>query len=155
MEGEQPFRLFALPPELWIKIGKMAIEDLPTVEIWAAMIDDKLDRLCAPAVLQTCTALRNELRLEYYRTKVELHSAQFDGSFRLLRRCGRYLRGVGGHARRQIQTSVTCYSTGDYTDAELCLKTRYLERWLKMLGVNFELQVEQGEELPEWRLEFK
>ncbi|KJY00141.1 hypothetical protein TI39_contig341g00015 [Zymoseptoria brevis] len=79
----QTFRLFDMPDELWLRIGKMVIDDVPTINVralrkflWPKRGSDSYKyatysaTLTPPAILQTCAALRKELRNTYYREKV-------------------------------------------------------------------------------------
>ncbi|SMR51354.1 unnamed protein product [Zymoseptoria tritici ST99CH_1E4] len=115
-EEQQPFRLFGLPDELWIKIGEMAIDSEDTTDI-GEMAQECFDPIYEeegrqillrhPAILQTCSALRNELRLRYYRNKVFIAMYSCvgddwqDGSLWAI---GAYLQLIGLEAQQQIST---------------------------------------------------
>lgn len=80
MTASQHFRFFDLPPELWLKISKMAIDDCPVIET-----DDLLlgETVTAKAPLtNTCRLLRNEILPYYLQTKtsitVNTHSCALD-----------------------------------------------------------------------------
>ncbi|SMR52532.1 unnamed protein product [Zymoseptoria tritici ST99CH_3D1] len=142
--ANQPFRLLDLPDELWSKIGKMVIDDIPSLHVALPpprsyfttgslvsallpnidynvesfyyyhheRIDNStyfIDKLSAPefktpAVLQTCSALRNELRLYYYSSnKIGVTMGPRDGyNTPDDRHVGNYLRAIGADARRQL-----------------------------------------------------
>ncbi|SMR51359.1 unnamed protein product [Zymoseptoria tritici ST99CH_1E4] len=106
-DGEQPFRLFDLPDELWVKIGQMATEDLPAI---GEFLPDRhpnrrhelsklFSKLKTPAILQTCSALRKELRLHYYgsnKIRVTIDELSAVGVLRP------YLQAIGLSARRLL-----------------------------------------------------
>ncbi|SMR51351.1 unnamed protein product [Zymoseptoria tritici ST99CH_1E4] len=122
----QPFRLMDLPDELWVRIGKMVIEDSAAIEVRHIEWDRNLvvplkDRhhqrpdgwvysseLTPPAILQTCAALRKELRAEYYRAKITISVTRrpmFGSSARRRPAIGQYLRMIGPDARKMIQAT--------------------------------------------------
>ncbi|SMR52525.1 unnamed protein product [Zymoseptoria tritici ST99CH_3D1] len=125
---EQPFRLFDLPDELWVRIGKMVVQDIKTIKVGRITLcsgkkgcdagheaEDWLIPSCEltpPAILQTCSWLRNELRGGYYRDKVAVRvvwdwgwdSGRTADLYSLL---GRYLRMIGPEARKQIQGTMS------------------------------------------------
>ncbi|SMQ50378.1 unnamed protein product [Zymoseptoria tritici ST99CH_3D7] len=101
---EQPFRLFDLPDELWVKIGQMATEDLPAIELFLPgrhtsrhhELSKLFSELKTPAILQSCSALRKELRLHYYggnKIRVTIDELSAVGSLRP------YLQAIGSDAR--------------------------------------------------------
>ncbi|KJX93690.1 hypothetical protein TI39_contig4271g00002 [Zymoseptoria brevis] len=120
----QPFRLFDLPDELWVRIGKMVIHDTKAINVGRiTLCSDKKGcdagheaeewlvpscKLTPPAILQTCSWLRNELRGTYYRDKVAVRVvwewAPYPEIYSLL---GRYLRMIGPKARSQIQGAMS------------------------------------------------
>jgi hypothetical protein len=61
--------------------------------------------LAIPAVLQTCSALRNELRGGYYRDKITV-AVPYHYDPIVCTQLGRYLRMIGPHARRSIRPAV-------------------------------------------------
>ncbi|SMR52496.1 unnamed protein product [Zymoseptoria tritici ST99CH_3D1] len=96
----QPFRLLDLPDELWVRIGIMIIEDSP---LNRAGSYPHYRLMKPPAILQTCSALRKELRPVYFETKVAITP---ESRFDLL--ChrhilGEFLRTIGAEARRQME----------------------------------------------------
>ncbi|SMQ50371.1 unnamed protein product [Zymoseptoria tritici ST99CH_3D7] len=113
------FRLFDLPPELWVRIGRMVVDDLPAFKL--SRINFRSERIAPfevgmptewglisselrpPAILQTCSALRNELRNGYYQSKISVMVPLWLSSERVLR-LGQYLRMIGPEARRQVRT---------------------------------------------------
>ncbi|SMY24037.1 unnamed protein product [Zymoseptoria tritici ST99CH_1A5] len=122
----QPFRLMDLPDELWVRIGKMVIEDSAAIQVGHIERDRNVvlglkdgegqrpngwmysSELTPPAILQTCAALRKELRGEYYRAKITIsvkrrptNSTSVEGR----RAIGQYLRMIGPHARKMIQAT--------------------------------------------------
>ncbi|KJY01967.1 hypothetical protein TI39_contig268g00001 [Zymoseptoria brevis] len=105
----QPFRLLDLPDELWSRIGKMVINDLPAHRLEKTYIrSGHSSTPKPPPILQVCSALRNELRLEYFRTKVDilLQPRQYIADLDLhMGSIGRYLRIIGPDARRQLKLS--------------------------------------------------
>ncbi|SMY24026.1 unnamed protein product [Zymoseptoria tritici ST99CH_1A5] len=117
----QPFRLLDLPDELWIKIGKMVIEDLPVTQITMKTAFDyttraynipehfKMPKVLAagvktPAILHTCSSLRKELRLGYYNSKINILVEFFNGKED--KWVPKYLRAIGTEARKQISGAV-------------------------------------------------
>ncbi|SMR52523.1 unnamed protein product [Zymoseptoria tritici ST99CH_3D1] len=154
-EEQQPFRLFDLPDELWIKIGEMAIDSEDTTDI-GEMAQECFDPIYEeegrqillrhPAILQTCSALRNELRLRYYRNNVSITMySDFEGARQnnSLRAVGAYLRLIGLEARQQINTNLGQYfpdhnkgfpspvawqSLHEW-DMELMLEVKRVEQW--------------------------
>ena len=76
---QQPFRLLDLPPELWLKIGKLAIDSTPLLlksnHICNIMHSSEERRASAslwqPAITRVCVPLRVELLPYYYQTRVE------------------------------------------------------------------------------------
>ncbi|KAK4497310.1 hypothetical protein PRZ48_011760 [Zasmidium cellare] len=77
----EPFRLLDLPPELWVKIGKYAIDDAPKVteqnfleasdikhSEWASVKEARA-ALIQPAITKICQVMRNELLPYYYQAK--------------------------------------------------------------------------------------
>ncbi|SMR52507.1 unnamed protein product [Zymoseptoria tritici ST99CH_3D1] len=151
----QPFRLLDLPDELWARIGKMVINDLPIQCISSGPGPE------APAILQTCSALRNELRLEYYGAKLQiLVHHRLDLSIRC-HSLGEYLRAIGADARRCIKIVVP---GGDAFKTTIL---RFLSYELELLeeawvGVEFEVhgkfiegeRVSEGIYLVEWTISF-
>ncbi|KJX93688.1 hypothetical protein TI39_contig4271g00001 [Zymoseptoria brevis] len=116
----QPCYLLDLPVELLINIGQLLIEALPTIRVsdvtitraekgrtrngyashtWLAKGFD----LAPPASLQTCSALRNELRSDYYRQKVTINPYPQRSSGKDDHRLGKYLQMIGPEARRSIR----------------------------------------------------
>jgi hypothetical protein len=117
---EQPFRLFDLPDELWAKIGRMVIEDLPATQISMHSILEDDKGYCAeeefeqlrclapglrpPPILSVCSALRRELRLGYYKTKITVGMLGVPHKKQELVRD--FLRAKGVDARRQVTGTV-------------------------------------------------
>ncbi|SMR51352.1 unnamed protein product [Zymoseptoria tritici ST99CH_1E4] len=119
----QPFRLFDLPDELWVRIGKMVIGDTPAMRVSKVTIRPALEPrsrnkssskghgidLNPPAILQTCSALRRELRAEYYRHNVTLVTSVYDDykdglqSLSATDKLGRWLLMIGPEARREVR----------------------------------------------------
>ncbi|KAK4497309.1 hypothetical protein PRZ48_011759 [Zasmidium cellare] len=62
-EEVKPFRLLDLPPEIWSKIGKMVIDDIPEVTMYTFRRFPCKDHQ-AP-ILRTCRVVREEL-LPYF-----------------------------------------------------------------------------------------
>ncbi|SMQ50357.1 unnamed protein product [Zymoseptoria tritici ST99CH_3D7] len=116
----QPFRLLDLPDELWTKIGKMVIDELPVTDIdmHGLFEDDDTtlnpERFAAlkvlapgvkpPAILQTCSSLRKELRLDYYKSKITVSMEQIP--YKKQELVGMYLRSIGADARKEISGSM-------------------------------------------------
>lgn len=103
-DHQQPaFRLLDLPDELWVRIGKFVIEESTPCRM------DTLPMLCLakqPAILQVCSRLRSELRLQYYNTKIEIRFRSVCHLVNNRRVYGEYLRAIGPHARRQIKAEL-------------------------------------------------
>ncbi|SMR51343.1 unnamed protein product [Zymoseptoria tritici ST99CH_1E4] len=97
----QTFRLIDLPDELWLRIGKMVIDDTPATNL-TLRSSTSATRVIQPPILQTCAALRNELRMEYFRKKITVTVGDTAG-LRVYAKLGRYLRAIGPEARRQIR----------------------------------------------------
>ncbi|SMY24042.1 unnamed protein product [Zymoseptoria tritici ST99CH_1A5] len=109
-DQEQPFRLLDLPDELWVKIGKMVIDDWRSIKLTTPADFDFLKRVPAakmdpPPILHTCSALRNELRLYYYGSdKFEVGVRRAGVMWRSAQDLvGRYLVAIGPEARRQLR----------------------------------------------------
>ncbi|SMR52516.1 unnamed protein product [Zymoseptoria tritici ST99CH_3D1] len=117
----QPFRLFDLPDELWVRIGKMVIDDTPAMKVSKVVTRPALEPssrnknsskeygidLNPPAILQTCSALRRELRAEYYRHKVTLATSvnykHGSNSLSAISKLGQWLLIIGPEARQEVQ----------------------------------------------------
>ncbi|KJY00143.1 hypothetical protein TI39_contig341g00013 [Zymoseptoria brevis] len=112
----QPFRLLDLPDELWIKIGKMIIDELPVTDIEMHGLFEDGDSFLnpesftalkvlapgvkPPAILQTCSGLRKESSLDYYKSKITVSMEQIP--YKKQELVGMYLRSIGADAREQI-----------------------------------------------------
>ncbi|EME48264.1 hypothetical protein DOTSEDRAFT_78310 [Dothistroma septosporum NZE10] len=78
--GDKPCPLLDLPPELWVKIGKLAIDEAPTYtdggrSLLSPVRQYHIKRLVGtdrPAVTRTCAMLCAESLPYYYRTKVDI-----------------------------------------------------------------------------------
>ncbi|KAK4612309.1 hypothetical protein CLAFUW4_13025 [Fulvia fulva] len=73
----KPFRLLDLPPELWIRIGKFAIDVYPRVASRFARSSrgyspSRRHFPLQPGITRVCTMLRAELLPYYYRTRIRL-----------------------------------------------------------------------------------
>ncbi|SMY24018.1 unnamed protein product [Zymoseptoria tritici ST99CH_1A5] len=136
----QPFRLLDLPDELWVRIGKMVIDDAPGVttpdnmsDVFASIVDSiarpspipadyprdaylneiqsKVDQYRnevlpghfppLPAITQTNFALRNELLVYYYHTKINLTFTWHD--LRSTRRLCAWLGKTDPQRRRMMR----------------------------------------------------
>ncbi|SMR52527.1 unnamed protein product [Zymoseptoria tritici ST99CH_3D1] len=109
-DQEQSFRLLDLPDELWVKIGKMIIDDWRPINLTTAADFDVLKcvptaKMRPPPILHTCSALRNELRPYYYGGDKFEVGIQWYGFGRrsALDLVGRYLVAIGPEARRQLR----------------------------------------------------
>lgn len=91
-----------LPPEIWSKIGRMAIANIPAFEVgissgslWDALDDESTplpgSNTCTtpgvpsrhPAVIQVCSILRTELLPHYYGSiRFDINQNSFGGSER-------------------------------------------------------------------------
>ncbi|KAF7188661.1 hypothetical protein HII31_09913 [Pseudocercospora fuligena] len=87
---EKPFRLLDLPPELWIKIGQMAVDDATEPNKCLAREKESAEdvsgawpldsettvgesqRVLQPAITKTCRILRRELLPYHYENNVTL-----------------------------------------------------------------------------------
>ncbi|SMR52514.1 unnamed protein product [Zymoseptoria tritici ST99CH_3D1] len=116
----QPFRLMDLPDELWVRIGKMVIEDSAAIQVGHIERDRNVvlglkdgegqrpNGWMYSSELTPPAALRKELRGEYYRAKITIsvkrrptNSTSVEGR----RAIGQYLRMIGPHARKMIQAT--------------------------------------------------
>ena len=107
----KPFRLLDLPPELWIKIGKLMIDESTSCtankDTWRRALKlPNRDYLCnsdPPAILHTCGLLRFELTPYYYRTKVDISALyRRKNNFWGLDAVGKWLRSADPVNRRMI-----------------------------------------------------
>ncbi|SMR52483.1 unnamed protein product [Zymoseptoria tritici ST99CH_3D1] len=116
---KRPTSLLDLPEELWIEIGKMVINDLPITIIQAIAdvsteysercghihyqnIDTLSPRPLPPAILQTSSALRRELRLVYFSEKIVIEISIRSAAPRLLL-LDQYMAMVGRSACQKIK----------------------------------------------------
>ncbi|KAK4631876.1 hypothetical protein CLAFUW4_03886 [Fulvia fulva] len=123
----KPFRLLDLPPEIWSKIGMMAIEDTPpctNASIASAKSPPTRHRTFKssspdiptpaiqitcnlsvpltsqqPPITRVCRVLREELLSQYYRTKVRLSLVYYDAEASTM---GKWLRSIGPENRRLV-----------------------------------------------------
>lgn len=126
----QPFRLLDLPPELWSKIGRIAIDKGDDDPWWCHISKRSSEAVVAPPIAQTCRALRYELLPYYYETRVEIRDVQLDLGVEL-RNIGIWLMAVG-HAHRACIRNVT-----------VSVASGEAETWesdtMKIWGVDFKL----------------
>lgn len=69
-DTSQPFRLLDLPPEIWSRIGKFAIDNVKRMTWWDLVNANASSR--QPSITRTCICLRKELLPYYYCTKIEV-----------------------------------------------------------------------------------
>ncbi|SMR52500.1 unnamed protein product [Zymoseptoria tritici ST99CH_1A5] len=122
----QTFRLFDLPDELWLRIGKMVIDDAPAINL-TLRSSTSATRVIQPPILQTCAALRNELRMEYFRKKITVTVGDTAG-LRVYAKLGRYLRAIGPEARRQIRVRPPPMSKFRYWEWDMMFTPRRTPR---------------------------
>ncbi|KJY00138.1 hypothetical protein TI39_contig341g00014 [Zymoseptoria brevis] len=131
---KQKLGLLDLPDELWAKIGNMVVEDLPRTQVSTRPQYD----LKQPAILQTCASLRNELRLDYFRTKVFI-IPQMAVLLEHRQKYGEYLHAIGADARRLITVRFNggSYEPKDFSPEVMKkLKATLQEAWP---GLKFKL----------------
>ncbi|KAK4632254.1 hypothetical protein CLAFUW4_03655 [Fulvia fulva] len=107
-EDVKPFRLLDLPPELWVKIGRLVIDrtgTCTTQSIMSAFDTRKrqsLDHLRSmrPAITHTCRTLRDELLPYFYRTR-----GDFTVEWWTLGACilGQWLRSIDASRRSAVR----------------------------------------------------
>lgn len=72
---QKPFQLLDLPPEIWSDIAKRIVDNLDIVT-WNDIILKRSP--AAPAVAQTCQALRTEVLPYYYKNKIYIRMTSAD-----------------------------------------------------------------------------
>lgn len=105
LTASQPFRLLNLPPELWLKIDKMAVDDCTAVNygdilLWRYLRGGEMVTSKAP-LLVTCHTLRKELLPYYLQTKVSVEEDIRDST-----------RDNVGHWARSLTSSTRLKMTG-------------------------------------------
>ncbi|KJY01966.1 hypothetical protein TI39_contig268g00002 [Zymoseptoria brevis] len=140
--AQQPFGLLDLPDELWSRIGKMVIEDL------SPNLFSSDDRPETPSIFQTCSALRRELRLTYFATKIKIslnETRKSQSHSRKREALGDYFKMIGPLAARQIIATYRskwydkdCFS--DKHEAAYMRKAQTdLEAWGFWIGYDIEV----------------
>ncbi|SMY24043.1 unnamed protein product [Zymoseptoria tritici ST99CH_1A5] len=152
-----PFRLLDLPDELWAKIGRLVIDDLPAIKLHSYTFYTDLEStssaLAVPGVLQTCSALRNELRSDYY--KSNKIAVDLDHSWpEEFHNVGLHLQAIGAEARRllteyRVEQTFRGWNKGDWK----------LEPRHHFLDWNIELEMElesehAGSSVVQWKIKF-
>ncbi|KAF2169751.1 hypothetical protein M409DRAFT_52257 [Zasmidium cellare ATCC 36951] len=137
----KPFRLLDLPPELWSKIGKMVISDIPEYPMCLLWACRSLDY--AAPILRTCRVLREELLPSFYEAGLKISCCtgiDLDG-----------LKGLLGHMDENARRSMrgVRYTSYDHSMSEerlLWLRSRlgniefnltdpYFEEWKMTPGL--------------------
>ncbi|SMQ50375.1 unnamed protein product [Zymoseptoria tritici ST99CH_3D1] len=156
-----PFRLLDLPDELWAEIGRLVIEDLPTIELdsWDFTDPESTSMaLAVPGILQTCSALRNELRSDYYRSnkiEVRLYNSPEIYCPEALDDVRLHLQAIGPEARRLL----TGYRIEQFCgwSEEYWKRTplrRLLDWKIEMEIARFERECSCGEHEVQWKIKF-
>ncbi|KAK4497316.1 hypothetical protein PRZ48_011766 [Zasmidium cellare] len=118
------FRLFDLPPELWIKIGKMAIDDSPAIKNYEIHCRRTIKSLAALAY--TCRALRKELLPYYCETKISPVFSIFEEAGRI-GRLGHWARRLDPSTRAMVtEAQVYTYRKDSLEELESLLSGIWL-----------------------------
>ena len=94
----QPFRLLDLPPELWVRIGKLAVPAETIVLPDSVSQKHICNRVKQPAITRVCKTLRHELLALYYQQNVFVMIEDHGYSFAP----ERWLEAIGTEHRRRI-----------------------------------------------------
>ncbi|KAK4957175.1 hypothetical protein LTR10_005133 [Elasticomyces elasticus] len=127
---EEPFPLFKLPPEIWLRIGKYALSQTPKVSYKYSNITKSTkiskvwqERMRQPAITQTCRSLRAELLPLFYRHYVSCifaweHHSNWKGR-------AIWLHAIGAANRRSL-SDVRLVTRSDVVGGELYVLKRKL-----------------------------
>ncbi|KAK5677500.1 hypothetical protein LTS10_010072 [Elasticomyces elasticus] len=94
-ENDEVFRLFDLPPELWVRIARIALDDKPKIRAWSRW-DTYEQTLTQPAITRTCHALRVEILPLFYESHIRF----------------RFYDGLDGGRTKQSQRRVWLRANG-------------------------------------------
>ncbi|KAK4631981.1 hypothetical protein CLAFUW4_03368 [Fulvia fulva] len=108
----KPFRLLDLPPELWSKIGRVAVDEVPRIDSYAirkpsmdAEVYGANRKPCTgdhqPPITRACAALRHELLPYYYKSRVDVAICR--STRWLVKNTGRWLRAIGPANRNLVR----------------------------------------------------
>lgn len=128
----KPFRLLDLPPELWIRIGKFAIDVYPRVASRFARSSrgyspSRRHFPLQPGITRVCTMLRAELLPYYYRTRIRLEVSHH------VVEVGRWLRHIGPANRKLLRV---LWLSQNYNRGEGAMEQRLRDVW----KVEFEIE---------------
>ncbi|KAK5691508.1 hypothetical protein LTR97_011501 [Elasticomyces elasticus] len=134
-ENDQVFRLFDLPPELWVRVARLALDDKPKIRAWPRW-DTHEQILAQPAITRTCHALRVEILPLFYESHIRF---RFDGLAGGVKRRV-WLRAMGAANRRCLKNVELIAIPEDLQDGQ-----EYKGRWSPsdFFG-KFDLDVELG-----------
>ncbi|KAK5744739.1 hypothetical protein LTR17_001815 [Elasticomyces elasticus] len=105
-ENDEVFRLFDLPPELWIRIARLALDDKPKIRAWP---DNHPTGTCElvlnqPAITRTCHALRAEILPLFYESHIRFRFYNgLAGGFNYSSQRRAWLRAIGAANRRCLK----------------------------------------------------
>ncbi|KAF7191176.1 hypothetical protein HII31_07536 [Pseudocercospora fuligena] len=122
-----PDRLPHLPPELWVIIGKLAIDaEDEILNRWNSDEKEQNALMRQPGITRTCKVLRDEVLPYWYRTKVTCELWE-DHNWWVWVDIAQWLRVIGPQARSQLGRAYILSSTSDATwpMKELQRRTKY------------------------------
>ncbi|KAK4892521.1 hypothetical protein LTR27_008985 [Elasticomyces elasticus] len=142
-ENDEVFRLFDLPPELWVRIARLALDDKPKIRAWPDYHPTGTYELVLhqPAITRTCHALRVETLPLFYESHIRFRFYNgLDGGFNYSSRRRAWLRAIGAANRRCLKNVELLAIPEDMQDDQ-----EYKGRWnpSDFLG-KFDLDVELG-----------
>ncbi|SMQ50363.1 unnamed protein product [Zymoseptoria tritici ST99CH_1A5] len=167
-QQQRPFRLLDLPDELWAKIGRMVIDDAPKITLRGKRVEfqspwsiawgrktwdlEKCD-LNPPGILQTCSALRRELRADYYRQKMVIYVAAYHARRENIEIIGRFLRAIGPDARKHIQGSYGEFLVRGVHEGPRQPRLNDLSHWKVEFMLTLEVPSSSTERI-DWKIDF-
>ncbi|KXS94277.1 hypothetical protein AC579_7283 [Pseudocercospora musae] len=128
-EQDKPFRLLDLPPELWVNIGQLAVDEaahstrdydekaLSEIDFstwpWTENTAEQNKRLAQPAITKVCRVLRQELLPYHYEANVSL--AIFGCLIDWFPdRVNPWLSAIGRESRQKLRLAyLMCYGDSD------------------------------------------
>ncbi|KAK5691503.1 hypothetical protein LTR97_011496 [Elasticomyces elasticus] len=125
---KEPFPLFKLPPEIWLRIGEYALSLAPEVSNKHSTVVNKVskvwqERMRQPAITRTCHSLRAELLRVFYQHHVSCIFAWENHSNRMGKAA--WLHAIGAVNRRSLG-NVRLVTSSDMVDEMLFRLTRQL-----------------------------
>ncbi|KAK3661630.1 hypothetical protein LTR56_000118 [Elasticomyces elasticus] len=105
-ESDEVFRLFDLPPELWVRIARLALDDKPKIRAWPKnpQMGTYEQILTQPAITRTCHALRVEILPLFYESHIRFRFYDgLDGGRTKQSQRRVWLRAIGAANRRCLK----------------------------------------------------